>query len=537
MKKLLLFITVSLIFWGCKKPLDGVKIIYNTKKYETTVVVQFIDAKTGKIIGYNNPNERFSLQINGKDKGNITDNLGGTSIRSRSGFLVLAIKNERVPSDQDPVQFSIVTNVNGFLESRQNIEINRIGAQHVVIYLSRRSNLPEGVAYTRNWVVRADDNGTLADYAVSANLSNTSGQAVKASVSIPQGTVFQSATGTTVKGKLRTTLAIYGIEDQAAILSRTNAPAILNGEQFYLNHASYYTLDIDDSTRAEAVTFNNPLIMTTEIPSTFQDQNGVPVYQGMSIPYWSFNETTNIWQKEGDVTVDLNESTGKYEVTFPMTHLSIWTVSTATTTCQNYNIRINSNISNVYSVCAVIRTPTGRFISAKVIDVRNGSNHTIRGLVNNANYIMYFYDGVNIQAMNDPSKLISNYPFTVICGSTVQPISLTLTLPVEISVSINGTCTNRNNQIFRPSASIFYIDMQNDPDTPIYMGEMVDGNITTNLLYQERNYKIGVSVGGDFYVSEDEYTVKPNGALNNTTGVLEPFVWNKVFDNRICNRL
>jgi len=531
-----LILSVTLLL-GCKKPLDGVNLIYQTKEVKTSVTVEFINAQTGKPIGFENPGERVSFTVVGKDKSKVTSDLGNQTFKVGGGTSSIHILDNVVPSVLTPLEFGLKIKATGYLDIYEPVILTSEGHHFIRVNLAKRVSPPNGVSYIRRTTLETSPfEGTLTPYSLESKLIDENQNELISRFSIQEGTRLFNESNVALSGKMMVTLANYNprVASSNAIIPKTIA--VKSGQRGALRFLSAFSLDIFDDAKNEVKTFNKPISMAIEIPNELKDLDGNNVIEGSIIPVWSLNEESNRWQPEGNAVVSINP-TGKLVANFNMTHLSSWGIGYFYSACPNpISVTIQSPYTTPATGQLVVATADGYILSQQVISIRNGSVFSLTNLPNNIGVRLVVYKNTDTYHLLDATDIIHQSIISNPCGIQTYNLAISGLAFDRIEVVFNGTCTNRPGQQIRPSMPLYYYDMVN-PDKRYYLGQMTNGRIETQLLRRNSSYKIGGILGGNYTISPDSYTIGVNGATNNTTGIFEPFVWSQLIANNICNRL
>ena len=324
-----LLIAMVLFTTSCKKladPTEGVKLIINFDPIKTTFSIQFIDAKTGELIGWED-NKIVQVTISGPNADDVIDNIGlqKSSYSSVKGFLSLALDPDVVPTKENPVTFSVVAHLNGYISTSKNITIINEGKFMYEIQMADFNNLPNGVTKI------VDNSGTTdTEGKVTGNI-NISTPGGEARLFIPAGTILKTAEEEPLVGQLEITLIHFSNMEDESLLSfpgGLSAYATMpdgSEQNVFFFSAGFVSLDIFDGDGDEAAIVEvNPLELTAVVPEeTYNSDSQTGIADGDTIPLWSYNEGTGEWAYETVDTIVLTNK-GTYEVTSELWHLTWW---------------------------------------------------------------------------------------------------------------------------------------------------------------------------------------------------------------------
>lgn len=514
---------ILLAISACKKPTEGVDLIYNTKFAEATASFQFIDAVTGEQIGFDNSSPQVTIVVEGPSKSLIKSNIGSSTLKVSKGFITLASENGVVPSASNVLKFHVVASAAGYLSNSVAVEMSGPGTQHFVVKLVNISNTPEGVSSIIDNSISTNSSGlTQAATSISTPAVVTSFENTKARVEIPAGTKLMDENMNPVTGTITTSLVYFNNQDESSLNNFPggfvfNSPDVPGGTSVFKT-GGYIAMEMVNGGGKEVKNFGSSIQMTVEIPTGTTNENGVEISDGMVMPIWSYDPETGEWAQESLPNISFNNTSGKYEVTFDMIHLSYWNLDWHYPgSCSlGAKINISSNVtSNTYGYF-VLRYPNGNFFRGGSLNVKNGEFLQFFNAPGNTPFTISiyrdywaYYSGQTAQSLSIPNLCSGSYTYNYV-GPT----------PTNVTVNINARCANRPNQIIRPTLTVYARPAVGG--NWIYVGEMVNGHITTNALQLGTSYIVGVIIGGSFYQAPDTYTV--NSLEYSFDQVLDPTI-------------
>ena len=327
---------VSLIAAGaftnsCKKGTDiaeDARLIINLDVIKTTFSIKFIDAKTGQIIGISSSN-RVNLILTGPDKDEIVDIMGTYSAdykyKAANGFFSCGIVNTIKPSIGNPIRFTILASLDGYLSTSLPIcaydELDYIFEVKMV----KVDDLPDGV-------VSVSDNSGSATNGVIDNDINivsplVSSTNTSASLFLPQGAILKDASGNTLDGELTINMIYFNNMDDGSVSSYPGGLLTeIEGvnELKMLFSAGLVSLEIEDASGNEAALIENGTAdLKIDIPAnTFNTKASRPVTSGDNINLWTYNENNGMWKDEG--VSGIVEDAGVFSVTSNLSHFSTY---------------------------------------------------------------------------------------------------------------------------------------------------------------------------------------------------------------------
>lgn len=327
---LALFLLIFADSCKVKNPLEGAKLIINYDILKTFINVQFEDAATGNLIGFEG-NEQVKVTITGENAAAVLDNTGvlKEEYKSSNGFLALALNpnTQFVPSQSSPIKFTIVASIDGYISTSKNITISEEGTYNEKIVMTDISNPPPGVIVqeTKDAGNLESETGTVESEIV----VNTQGG--EAEIIIPAGTVIKDSDGNTLSGSLDVTLVYFDnlLDGSLAafpggLMTRVNQNGqTLDGAFF---SAGFVALEITDENGIAAETFEeNPIQLNMGIQgATYNPETSSPIAAGDNLPVYSYNTNNGEWTLEQNVTVETGTNRSDFMVTAELTHLSYW---------------------------------------------------------------------------------------------------------------------------------------------------------------------------------------------------------------------
>jgi len=189
-----------------KNPIEGVKLIINYDLIKTFINIEFVDATTGEMIGQSD-DTKVKVIITGPNADAVLDNTGISKeeFYSTKGFLGLALNpnSEFVPTAENPIRFTVVATLDGYISTSKTITLGQEGTFNERIVMTDISNPPSGV------VVKEEKGiGDLQDGVVQEDISVRT-QNDEAYLIIPGGTVIKDGNGNTLTGSLDITLVYF----------------------------------------------------------------------------------------------------------------------------------------------------------------------------------------------------------------------------------------------------------------------------------------------------------------------------------------
>ena len=292
---------------------------------KTNFAISFIDATTERLIGEES-DLTVLVSIHGQDADHVMDPSGilGKEYNSAGGSLSISVDPYNVvPSEDDPVKFTLVAELEGYLPTSQSIQAFTEGTFDYEIQLMEIVNPPEGVE-----VKQVENAGEVEEGEIKEDIEvKTEGDEVV--IKVEQGTEIKDAEGNPLEGQLDVTLVHFSPTEEEAIESFPGGLTVSveseSGEQEDGNFitAGFVAIEITDENGNKAANFEQgELELDIEIdPEVVNPDTGETVQPGDQVPLWSYNEENGEWTFEDVVTVRATPE-GKLRTTTQIHHLS-----------------------------------------------------------------------------------------------------------------------------------------------------------------------------------------------------------------------
>lgn len=326
---LLIFLLASVVLFStCKKPTDGVNLIFNTKTLvKAPTLVTFISAngKTGAALP-----STFSVTIGGPNAALVQTDIGKQNFTVYNGLLAISLNKDAAPTLNNPVVFSINASIPGFAPVSKTITINydTVYIQTIPVFQSNKT--AQGVsslAISTNLTGNAANATTLQTTIVANSGSKP------ATLTIPTGTQFLDASRNIINGSSMQANVVYTglLNNVSAVLSNTDMHTtnaigkdgnLING---IVNFKAVGVLNVNMNEGGSIIkSFSKPISANLELASGQTNYtNGNLIAVGDTIPLWSQNENTGQWKYEGVANV-IKNSDGNLAASFNIKHLSNW---------------------------------------------------------------------------------------------------------------------------------------------------------------------------------------------------------------------
>lgn len=497
---------------SCKKATEGVQLIFNTDVTDATVSIQFYDAATGVSIAKNTVGQEITIDIEGKDKNMVIDNAGSDNFKVLNGCITVGIKKGVEPSASNPIKFSIVAHGKGYLSTSVSVIITEKGTQHHQINLVDISNTPDGVGAVEDNSVSVNGSGiSNSTVSISTPTLNTGFEQTKATVVIPAGTQLLDENFNPVTGTINTTLVYFNNQDEAALKSFPGGFSVTTDEfgDITFKTAGFIAMEMKNQSGKEVKHFSTPIQMKVEVPSATTNIDQVQITDGMTVPIWSYDPKTAKWEKESEQSILYNSGSGKYEVSFDMIHLSYWNLDWHYSSSCSLGAKISMLNSGANGSKAIFKMkyPNGQLIKTFYESIDNGYTIQFMNAPYNQALVLEAYIGDNCNS--NSGTLIGSMTQSNWCSGA---FNMNLNVPVSlvnpaVSLKMEAKCANRPGQIIKPSATIYAMDINDGCWNYLYLGEMVNGYISTNKLEQGKSYQFHAYFGGYWLESPQSYTI------------------------------
>ncbi len=363
---LIMLLGTIMLMPSCSKttnPLDGTKLVINYDLIKTKLNFRFYDAATGLPIGNEN-DLKITAHINGPGKDAVIDITGAAlddySAKSNNGFLTLALNpnNEFLPSENNPVVFSLTAQLEGYLTTGKTITISKEDNYEFRVDMVNLSNPPEGVSVKYQSNVAIADNGTI-DQTITVTTDNDN-----ATLTLKAGTILKTKEGNPLSGSIDVLLVHFdNLTDESLQAFPGGLTPVVNQngtEQdgvFY--SAGFVAVEVTDASKnLAAILEENPATLTMKVNgSTYNPETQSQVAAGDEIPVYSFQPETGEWNYEQTATIE--NSRDGLSVTSELNHLSFWNWDWFTiTTCDKgvtIHVEFDENVCNCMFIQGIMR--------------------------------------------------------------------------------------------------------------------------------------------------------------------------------------
>ncbi len=303
---LICLVTLLGLIIACRNPLAGVDL-----RPKAPIATGIIDIRLQDPAG--NPLPQHSrVTLTGTDASKIvtTRNTTNYSVNA-DGLLRLAVLPSLAPSREQPIQFTLVVEADGYLTIVHPITVtSRNRLTHTLRWIDP-ARPPRTLAAGRTYKNTGADGATSGPVAL---LTPSPSQSTdKASVLLEPGTRLLDRDGKPVAGTITlTTLYTNARESTTSKMpggGRLSRVTAHNGtvdpdDIHILSMAGAVTLESYSSAYQLAYSSSQPMVCYMDLnPATINAQTGRPIQPGDSIPLFSYDAVTRQWQPEKAGTV------------------------------------------------------------------------------------------------------------------------------------------------------------------------------------------------------------------------------------------
>lgn len=545
----------TICFLNCKKTIENLTTI-DSPEVKTAFVVQLFDAKTNKLIGQDSDKE-IRVTVLGTDRSSVKTVFGKSvsQLTTHKGVIALSISNTINPSAEDPVEFVLDFECDGYLHGSIPVQIASMGGHSFIARLVDASNPPDGISIFNGVVGRSNSEG-ITESQIMASTPPVQQTLATTQVIIPEGSKILDKSGNPLTGDLSLRMAYYSNQSPEVLDCFPGSFCVKTEENGIPGNALFFSggwadYELTDQSGLVAKTFSNPIDIMLEIPpNTFNPETNSQIQTGEFYPVWNYRYTDGTWELENEGLLKGPSSHGNFYVDYQAFHFS--KKNTDKKKCpeqkpppdcdrakdwrkylsMDQKLFLNdeknnqksyaflNNNSETYSVPSnirlVLKEPTTNFVYWS------------------SGYLDSYTQGDQIYLPDAPCDLPSIFevwggcPYSLLGSELVN--NLCLLDPVEIQLSnpnpptgsyVNVELTITVNCDFahiRPNISAFYEDGCGWK----YIGQVVNGKITMPGLEMNKGYAFGVWINDYWF---DEFFT-----INQTS-----YTWNIDVPENICN--
>lgn len=298
--------------------LNGVKVSLKSDTF--SILGNIMDSATQKTIS-----KKITVTIDGADK----DKVEKSNYDFDSGSVSIKLKKDIIPSDNNPINLTIVAKADGYFSSSTPLQIKNEKAGLFTMNLVDLKNPPVGVVALENKDNKVDDKGALTEkisMTINEPKSNTN-----LSINLRQTTIISDAKGQPLQGKIKADIGFFNNQSPTSFSSfpggLNNANVNINGKNKdgYFITGGFTSIELTDEKGTKASTFSEPMEITMQLPKgTINPDTGLEIKEGDKIGIWSYDTTTGEWKYEAEGLVGALGADNNFTVKYSATHLSYW---------------------------------------------------------------------------------------------------------------------------------------------------------------------------------------------------------------------
>ncbi len=497
--KIIVAILTLAIFAGCRKPTADLEYEVNTSQlYKAPTLLHFVNANP------DSPTDlpaSFNVEISGKDAALVVTNTGTRSFKVVEGFLPLALLPSSSPSETNPIIFNIYAEISGYAPITQSFIITNDDPTPHEIAVTEYAHPPKGTSVLIKSSTIA--NG-VAGNDITLNTSTNADMSEASSIKITSGTEMRDADSNIIHDNTLTSRIIhYGTQHKDALNAFPGgfAPIIegIANPTFVTSGLMAIRMNVGNK---QVKRFSQPITVTMEVSNYQKNPANANVQPGDTIPVWSMDEKTGIWKREGPAMFTQNTS-GKLQLQFQMTHLSLWNFDWWVTPC-GATLRVNVKTPSwpdYRQRCKIeLATPLLEHVMGYTYDVvYNGYSNSVPRVPNIplAKFMVLSMGG---------SKLGESAPFNPCTKGSAEVIINPTTFPIiTINLKVRAVCTNRN------AAANFsdWVSIRKTTESYYTYVYVKDGN-TSLQLENNKDYVVKAYYDGVLYTATGRFAAGNN---------------------------
>jgi hypothetical protein len=432
------FLLMGTALNSCKNPTEGITININTNVLKSPTAVRFVNA----VKNSSNQPASFPITVGGKDAAAVVTLNNKTNFTATEGRIFLALKKGIMPSESNPIIFTVAAEVPGFTPATHTFRITKDEPLSIVVPMVEYANPVVGTAakLQENPLVAGATTATIA-----IETPARPGMEEQASISIPSGTQFKDASGNVISAtKLESRVVNYGPESPeslAAFPGGFNATNVLgeNGQPITggvaFTTAGFIAIDMFAS-GTEVKSFSKPLNVKMGISEdVINPVTGTKVKAGDVLPVWSLDDKSGQWAFESNATI-VSDASGDLTASFSASHLSYWNFDWVQTFCPN-QLTLTFNAANYlnenYSV--VLMSDRGYNYTAS-ISITDKLSTTFRVPTGNLKVVVRDVNG----------NVITETPYFDACVAGTVTVNMPQSSEVDVvnvDMVVKGFCPNK----------------------------------------------------------------------------------------------
>jgi hypothetical protein len=513
-KLLVLFFIAGLISFlpiSCdiKNPVEGITVRVKNIPRTTSVRVEFIDQLSRNLV-----TNQFVIKFFGRNKNDVISdvNVPLSEMTVKDGIAYFSIKDNIIPSTQNPVEIVIVTQNSQYHSTSSRLIITKPGSSTFSVNMLKiQASYPSNTGISKN--EQSFGNVALPS-GTTTNIIATSGGALAATLTVPAGTILRDANGNILSGNVTTQITYFDAVRPTAIPSFPGGFSVTTNTTGTVSFVTGGFAAINMSVNGVPVeSFSNNATVRIQVnPNTRNPITGTTVRPGDIIPMWSYNESTGSWKFEGNYSVNSAVGSGGqtlYVEKTDVTHLSWWNIDWYFNPCPVATpIRFVANgcWSTLYWYLEYsigqgnLGWGTVHF-SDPIIHLMNApENFPVRLLVFDDMFDMIEYWNTGNTSLPVGSTTIVN-----LCSGPSNLFSVAVNIPSSIgqtvNITIRGVCPNGNIV----DQGTFDIEILKNGYWE-YAGRVVNGQVTLDCMQIGQTYNFRIYYNQQYYYGEQQIT-------------------------------
>lgn len=511
MKYISIICLVGLLIWACENPLEDFKL-----SIKDPITVSKVD------LHFYNPSgalpEKMKLTVSGKDAANIVTSLNTKNFRiSKEGVSVLAVNPEIKPSAENPIQFTIIVEAEGFAPVIRQFVFTSQYNQDYWFPLFSKSSPPSGVS-TSESLVPSTSNGVGSTTTIKTE--NVKKQE-NASLTLPSGSVLKDQSGTAVTGDLK--LVFNHFDSNASGFLPTGGVAAYPVDKMgntlanpfdFVRLGGFISVELSNVGGQIVKSLSQAFKAQIELSANLVNPNtGVPIKVGDVLSLSSYDVEANRWMVEDDVKVEKDGQSGKFFVQFSAGHLTYFVVGWRREICRvgpTFVFKSQLKDVDLAYYCQLINADNGKVFRDYWVNYNNGASLTIYYVpkeVERVKLVAYAYNNVFGGNLTQP---IATSEVVSLCGERTLNLDITsLAVPPLIDYAVELTCPG-GKVLDEPSIPAEFRVQYSEPNKNNWQYLLT----LTRYVRQARTYKLVVGNHYDLRLSTDGGVTWPYKQLN-----------------------
>lgn len=413
-----------------------------------------------------------TVTIEGRDKDKIYSLMGERNITLIDGLVGLAVKKADLPTEANPLVFSIVISAPNYLTKQVDYSLKSTEASMSDIALINVNTPPTGLSIAQNQFNANANSGVTAKVQLN---STTDSKAEASSVTVQPNTKMLTKDGKEVTGAIqsvlvhsnaKSALSVSEIPGWATAVKVKKADGQLS--ENIIEPAGFFELSMQ-SGGEKVEKFSAPIESVSYIDAnTFNPEMGRKIQAGDVLTILSLSEGEEAWKEEGKATVQKADN-GKLKVVFNLNHLSHYTYCWKRSYCKA-NLKVSSAITNWTQDYRCSQPLKEYYYEIVDADDKNKVFEKGWSTFGNGCYLgsADYPTDKKVKVMIYETKKSTTPLFTtaavIACNNNIVYLpsnALPKDNSVVVKINVSGLCKGAINTNFLPSASILYRELNN----------------------------------------------------------------------------